>query len=460
MALDLPPQLIARFQKLRTLEQMQRLEPAEFEQFTAWLYTQEGYDSAVMGMTGDQGVDVMLQKDGRKIIVQCKRYEGNVGQPTVRDLYGAMFHFQAQEAHLVTSGTISRQAEEWAVGKPIKLVDGNDLVAWVNELRRGGQLNVGSTSSWLPNLPTFGSDKQWVGLVAAGGILSFLVVCAALLFLYNSMSSRLSNPTPTVPVAIVTPRPTNPPLLTSTATRTIGATPTPRPNATATIAGTPTLVAQDISQINVPQVSNPPRIDGDLTEWPLTGGILTSHVVEQDGWDGSQDVTAVWRFAWDDRNLYIAVNVVDNIHVQEQEAKYAYYGDSLELQFDTNLADFEKRVSLDDYQYVFSPGNFGSLSASGFRFRGRSDQNNHFDEFAGSRAQVATQRTSNGYIIEASIPWNEMEVAAAAGLKMGAAFSTNDIDTPGQRRQEVMVSNVPGRLWADPTTWGTITLTR
>ena len=77
-----------RFRRIRTNAQMRRLTPSEFELFVGWLYRKKGYRVRAMGKTGDEGVDLVLRKWGRKTIVQVKRYSGTVGQPVIRDLYG------------------------------------------------------------------------------------------------------------------------------------------------------------------------------------------------------------------------------------------------------------------------------------------------------------------------------------------------------------------------------------
>ena len=125
-----------KFRRVRRLAQMQKMNPIEFEHFVGWLYKKKGYRVGTTVTTGDEGIDLTLSRWGRKTVVQVKRYKGTVGQPVVRDIYGAMAHAGAKEAHVVTSGRFSRQAESWAAGKPIVLVDGSDLVAWVNKGHR------------------------------------------------------------------------------------------------------------------------------------------------------------------------------------------------------------------------------------------------------------------------------------------------------------------------------------
>ena len=52
-----------------------------------------GYRAQRVGETGDHGVDVMLiNPKSQKEIVQCKQWNKQVGEPVIRDLFGAMMH--------------------------------------------------------------------------------------------------------------------------------------------------------------------------------------------------------------------------------------------------------------------------------------------------------------------------------------------------------------------------------
>ncbi len=431
-----------RYANLRRLNQMQTLDPIDFEYYVGWLYARDGYNVSETVATGDEGIDLILtNRVGRKIIVQCKRYAGNVGQPVVRDLYGAMFHTGAKEAHLVTTGTISRQAEEWAAGKPIKLVDGHDLVAWANQHRRDG---MESGRSWL----------RW--LVGISAVLALLVCVgsgALVAYTWQQRNTAVLPPAPT----LVTNQPTSetvatqPPLApTVTLAGANPAQPTPTPSL---------IVAQAVTaaDISVPRLAVPPTLDGQLGEWTNRPGIAIPFVTEQDGWDGNLDLAAVWWLGWDDNNLYVAVYVEDDRHVQAREPKFAYLGDSIELQIDTDLrGDYGPQVSPDDFQYVISPGDFAGRPSGAFRFRGNNE--NWPVDAPGTAVRVAARQTEAGYTLEAIIPWSDMSMTPSPGMALGVALSNNDIDDPTSGRQELMLSHVSTRLWRDPSSWGTMTL--
>jgi len=118
-----------RFSDTQTLEDLLALKPDEFEKLVATLFKAYGHQAQVLGGSSDHGVDVVvLSKENEKWIIQCKRYNGSVGEPVVRDLYGTMGHEGAQKAYLITTGSFTSQAKDWAVGKPIVLYDGPSLV--------------------------------------------------------------------------------------------------------------------------------------------------------------------------------------------------------------------------------------------------------------------------------------------------------------------------------------------
>ena len=64
-----------------------------------------------------------------------------------------------------------------------------------------------------------------------------------------------------------------------------------------------------------------------------------------------------------------------------------------------------------------------------------------------------------GYNIEMKIPWSLLGVTnPKAGDHFGFALSINDNDLDDTLKQQTVVSNVANRYFADPTTWGDLTL--
>ena len=107
----------------------------EFEHYIARLMRAGGCRGVrVSGGSGDMGADVTARApDGRRVVVQCKRYTGPLGSPhvqrfagTARDIHGA------DVALLVTTGHPTRQARDVARRCRIVLVDRSALARWVS----------------------------------------------------------------------------------------------------------------------------------------------------------------------------------------------------------------------------------------------------------------------------------------------------------------------------------------
>jgi len=215
----------------------------------------------------------------------------------------------------------------------------------------------------------------------------------------------------------------------------------------------------ETSQIEALRRTIPPTIDGIFNEWGNEPIYISSHIVYQDkSWDNSDDLKATWQLAWDDSYLYVAVTVEDDIHVQTQTGNQIYRGDSLELQFDINLAeDYGPGLSPDDFQVTLSPGNLTTLAPSASLAQG-TEQGRILNAPNGHHIIVAAEPTINGYHLEAAIPWSDLSASPIQGLTIGLALNVNDNDQPGQAIQELQKSTAPTRTLTDPTSWGTLTL--
>ena len=104
------------------------LSDRELEEFAKQVYAKMGYQVKHTGKTGDHGVDVRLVNPKQEVeLVQCKQWRKRVGEPTVRDLYGAMMHEGAVRGWIWAPSGFSKPAQKWAKGKPIVLADDEEI---------------------------------------------------------------------------------------------------------------------------------------------------------------------------------------------------------------------------------------------------------------------------------------------------------------------------------------------
>lgn len=107
-----------------TVDELIELSPRDFEIWTADLFKTLGYtDVDLTPQVNDKGVDVFLQKDGKKIAVQCKKFKGTVDAPTIQQFIGAISTSHSDAGIFITTGTFTVGAEKMALDYPIELYD-------------------------------------------------------------------------------------------------------------------------------------------------------------------------------------------------------------------------------------------------------------------------------------------------------------------------------------------------
>ncbi|WP_026431530.1 restriction endonuclease [Paracidovorax oryzae] len=109
----------------------------EFERLVGEGFRRQGYLVAETGGGGaDGGVDLVLGKAGEKFLVQCKQWKAfKVGVAVVRELYGVMAARGAAGGFVVTSGSFTQEATEFASGRNIQLIDGPALLRLIRQGR-------------------------------------------------------------------------------------------------------------------------------------------------------------------------------------------------------------------------------------------------------------------------------------------------------------------------------------
>ncbi|EMF00945.1 restriction endonuclease [Streptomyces mobaraensis NBRC 13819 = DSM 40847] len=111
------------------------MDAAEFERAIADLCARDGCtDVQVVGGAGDLGADVLATTpDGRRLVVQCKRYgpDHKVGSQDLQRFGGTCFTIHgAHIAALVTTSDFTGPALEYAARGGILCLDARALAAW------------------------------------------------------------------------------------------------------------------------------------------------------------------------------------------------------------------------------------------------------------------------------------------------------------------------------------------
>lgn len=138
------------------LESIAALGWRHFEQLVGEAFRRQGYAVEETGLGGaDGGIDLILRKNGRGVLVQCKQWRRRqIPVNVVREMYGLLAHHGADEVRIACSGTYTRDAEEFAKDKPIKLIGGEELLRMVREVQTA---LVQTTRAIKAVEPTFGA---------------------------------------------------------------------------------------------------------------------------------------------------------------------------------------------------------------------------------------------------------------------------------------------------------------
>jgi len=218
-------------------------------------------------------------------------------------------------------------------------------------------------------------------------------------------------------------------------------------------------------------LSSKPTIDGGLYDWDQPIQKVINHVVFGAGnHTGENDLSGSVVAGWDKDYLYLGIRVKDDKYVQEGAEEKIYLGDSIEILFDRYVSYdyYLQAMTSDDYQIGISPGkgaidcfiNTGKV-ASLVTISNPPEAYKWFPKTEAGKVTVMKigAEKSDGWQIEMKIPWSVLGVTnPSAGDHFGFAISISDNDIPGTLNQQTVVSNVPGRFYANPTTWGDLVL--
>jgi restriction endonuclease Mrr len=120
----------------RVRDEIHYMSGPEFERFMADLLRQKGYQVDETPLSGDQGVDLVLPDlDGKRVVIQLKRWTGPVGNNAIQATFAGMAHYQADEGWVITTSTFTKSARELARSTSVRLIDRDELTDWLEGLR-------------------------------------------------------------------------------------------------------------------------------------------------------------------------------------------------------------------------------------------------------------------------------------------------------------------------------------
>ena len=140
----------------------------EFERFCAALLRLSGYkDVCITSSSGDQGVDIIAEKDCKKWAFQCKHYAQPVGNFAAREVYAGMAFYHCDKGAVMTNNTFTRKAKEFAEETGIFLWERSKLLD-----------RVSATHINKEEMDVYRSNEEWVCMEENDMTIDQKMVCA------------------------------------------------------------------------------------------------------------------------------------------------------------------------------------------------------------------------------------------------------------------------------------------
>lgn len=122
-----------------------------FELLAGEIFRRKGFEVEISsGLGADGGKDLTLRQGSELRLVQCKRLsaENKVSVMDMRQFYGLIVAENATCGIFMTTGLYSRDAQEFAEGKPIKLMGRAEIEELMASVARPGE-NLCNIRNWI-----------------------------------------------------------------------------------------------------------------------------------------------------------------------------------------------------------------------------------------------------------------------------------------------------------------------
>jgi HJR/Mrr/RecB family endonuclease len=112
------------YQRWANLTEIRVLTPQQFESHVADFYRFQGWSVCLTPQVGDQGVDVIAERAGHRMAIQCKLYSNNVSNDAVQQVLAGKSYYKCNSAAVFASSGFTASAIELAKRSKVQLVTG------------------------------------------------------------------------------------------------------------------------------------------------------------------------------------------------------------------------------------------------------------------------------------------------------------------------------------------------
>jgi hypothetical protein len=109
------------------LVNVESLSPLEFESHCVSTLNANGWSASTTKASGDQGIDILATKQGKRAVFQCKKYSSPVGNKAVQEAHAGRSFASADLAFVVSNADFTQFARELASKCNVHLIHYSEL---------------------------------------------------------------------------------------------------------------------------------------------------------------------------------------------------------------------------------------------------------------------------------------------------------------------------------------------
>ncbi len=114
-------------EKTKTITDGPQEKGAKFEKACADMLSEAGFTVRLVAASGDQGADIIAKKDDQTYAVQCKHYDGAVGNAAVQQAVAARLFYSTDHSVVVSCNGFTSAARELAAKSRVLLIKEDGL---------------------------------------------------------------------------------------------------------------------------------------------------------------------------------------------------------------------------------------------------------------------------------------------------------------------------------------------
>jgi restriction system protein len=113
------------------MSEIDAMNGVEFEDYVAARLQRAGWQVSFTPVVGDYGVDLIAEKDGQYVAIQCKRHGKAIGVAAVQQVVSGALHHGCARSIVVSNQEFTSAAKQLAYTHGCQLIGRKALQSWV-----------------------------------------------------------------------------------------------------------------------------------------------------------------------------------------------------------------------------------------------------------------------------------------------------------------------------------------